>query len=80
MAKDSPVVPQTLMVHPQSSHHLHMLSPTNGHGVGAGTCRYFCHQLSMLWDLSLCIRVHGTVQASSFYIQPKGEGKVFACS
>ena len=37
----------------QSSHQLHMLSPINSHGVGAGTgLPPFCHQLSMLWNLS----------------------------
>ena len=61
----------------QSSHNLHMLSLTNSHGVGGGTC------LSVIscpccGVCLLCIRVrciHGTVQVSSFYFQPKGEGK-----
>ena len=63
----------------QYSHHLHMLSPTNIHGVGAGTCLSVISCPCCGTCIS-CIRVHGTVQVSSFYFQPKDEGKAFACS
>ena len=65
----------------QSSHHLYM-SLANSHGVGGGTCLSVVN-CPCCGACLLCIRVrcmHGTVQVSSFYFQPKGEGKAFACS
>ena len=61
----------------QSSHHLYMLSLTNSHGVGGGTCLSVV-SCPCCRACRLCIRVrcmHGTVQVSSFHFQPKGEGK-----
>ena len=55
---------------------------TNSHGVGGGTCLSVV-SCPCCGACLLCIRVrciHGTVQVSSFYFQPKGEGKAFACS
>ena len=64
-----------MLVNP--SHNLYMLSPTNSHGVGGGTCLSVV-SCPCCGACLLCIRVrciHGTVQVRSFYFQPKGEGK-----
>ena len=71
-----------MLVNPfQSSHHLYM-SLANSHGVGGGTCLSVvscpCCGACLLCISGRCM--HCTVQVSSFYFQPKGEGKAFACS